>query len=330
MGFCTALFSHSAPSGGFAFPHSFWEAVPACCCSGAFPCGAQIRVPGPQRVSLCPLFPSKMRGEPRNLPFLSHPFSATSGQVPAPRATTREVSLNKPMACPAALSARQKGSNYRRTAQRARGRHRGLCRGGTRSIKDSASSTRQFIKRSRPLFTVGRAEVKVLHLADLCDLGLQVPRVPPQTVLELLSVTINIGVMGARGKLALPKLLWQCPITQGRIWAEKTSLGKVTGTQSWEEQRSWRHHFSAAPKAQPGRAAPAREVFVLGIYLHRIFSCSVPELSRLAQPRSLWLANAATYSGSAAANSSRGWPRAAPGLEHPLERVSRCRGLKAK
>lgn len=36
-------------------------------------------------------------------------------------------------------------------------------------------------------------KVKVLHLADLYDLGLQVHQVESQTVFELPSVTINIG-----------------------------------------------------------------------------------------------------------------------------------------
>lgn len=148
----------------------------------------------------------------------------------------------------------------------------------------------------------------MLHLADSRDLGLRVPQVEPQTVLELLSVAINVGVTRS------PRSA-QHPASQGRIWGEKTSQEKVAGTQSWESR-------GAGGSQEPGQVRPFSAVLEgssgegsVGArdYLYRIFCCSVPELSQPAQPRSLWLANAATYSGSAAANSSRGWPGAAPG-----------------
>lgn len=68
------------------------------------------------------------------------------------------------------------------------------------------------------------------------------------------------------------------------------------------------HPFSAALEGSSSEGSVgARD------YLYRVFCCSVPELSQPTQPRSLCLANAATYRGSAAANSSRDWPGAAPG-----------------
>lgn len=59
-------------------------------------------------------------------PFQDLPFPPPLGtsQVPAHRAISREVPLNEPIACPAAPFAGQKGSNYRRTFQKARGRGR--------------------------------------------------------------------------------------------------------------------------------------------------------------------------------------------------------------
>lgn len=188
-----------------------------------------------------------------------------------------------------------------------------------------ALASLHFINRSRepPLFTAARAEVKVLHLAHSCDLGLQVHRDEPQTVFELLSVTTNTGQTRAWRNLApraaFPTRPWQHPSSQGRILGDKTWLWKVTVTQS-SGQSSWRllvHPFSAVPDGKPsstlGCAAPARELSVLRITrvtFSVVLCLNSPRQRSRGASGSPMLPPIATEQQK---TSSRGWPRATPG-----------------
>lgn len=123
MGFCTALFSQSVPSQGLAPLTHFGKLSLPIAAQQPSPVGhkSESLVPKESLGSLCPLFPSKLRGEPGNLPSPPLPSPAPAqpplgtSQVPARRAITGEVALYEPIGCPAAPSAQQKGSNYRRT-----------------------------------------------------------------------------------------------------------------------------------------------------------------------------------------------------------------------
>lgn len=86
MGFCTALFSQSVPSEGLAPLTHFGKLSLPIAAQQPSPVGhkSESLVPKESLVSLCPLFPSKLRGEPRNLPSPALPCSctATAGHVP--------------------------------------------------------------------------------------------------------------------------------------------------------------------------------------------------------------------------------------------------------
>lgn len=149
---------------------------PCLCRSRAFPCGAGIRDAGPQIAAPLPPFPSQ---EVRGAGSLPSPPCSTD---PAPgqdllRAGARpgsasrcqncgKVALNKSIACPAALLCsfpQQKGSNYKKTLQKAWEKGQGTFTGGKQNIRKSVGSIRQFIKLlpgawRRTLFTAARAE----------------------------------------------------------------------------------------------------------------------------------------------------------------------------
>jgi len=88
MGSRTPLLSQSVSSAGVFCPYLIREAVAACCCSAAFPCGAGTGDPVPQSSPSAPFPPQEAQGagEPP-LPPLAWAGSAAAqpslGHVPA-------------------------------------------------------------------------------------------------------------------------------------------------------------------------------------------------------------------------------------------------------
>lgn len=127
-------------------------------------------------------------------------------------------------------------------------------------------------------------EAKALHLADLCDLGLRVHPVEPQTVFELPSVTINVGDVRAcnnpSARALQPYLASLSPpnLTQRCLWAG-LSVGKppevvtmVTVTSGWGRWRvpgAW--ESSSAPGAP--RYSHSQGRVCAQDYLHHVFCC---------------------------------------------------------
>lgn len=90
MGFCTALFSQSVPSEGLAPLTHFGKLSLPIAAQQPSPVGhkSESLVLKESLGSLCPLFPSKLRGEPRNLPsppLLSPPLLLRSHRWARPR-----------------------------------------------------------------------------------------------------------------------------------------------------------------------------------------------------------------------------------------------------